>query len=75
MCVVCCVCVHVSVYLHLYMLVPWRPEEGIRSSEVGITGDFELLDMGARNQICVLLKSSNKPSLQPSITVFPKTRS
>jgi hypothetical protein len=51
-CVCVCVC---EVHLHQYL---WSPEESIRFPESEISGDCELLNIDAGNQVQILWRSS-----------------
>ena len=45
-----------------------QPEEGVRGPEAEVADGFKLSDVGARNQICVLL--TVEPALQSLQRVF-----
>lgn len=71
-----CLCVCVWVYC-MYVQVPWRPEEGIASSEAGVTVACEPNDMAAGNRTRILHESnicrqpmSHPSSSSPALLIF-----
>lgn len=60
-----CLCVHVCVHTLVSACEfrhPWRPED-VRFPGAGVSGSYELLDVGARNQTWVVGKSVKYPLL------------
>ena len=45
-------------YVCVYTCFQRRPEEGVRSPKPGMTGCYELSDVGAGNGTCVFCRSS-----------------
>ena len=70
MCMVICLCVYIYIYIyHVHAWCPWRPEEGIRSPETGVTDHCELRCWGLNlSPLEELLPA--EPALQPQALIF-----